>query len=212
MAEKKFDVEICLEGIEVKEKALKDAEAKRLFQCNLIWPKVGTAMRSASLPVALEKGRWSSKGRPWHECVVAKDSVQGRIGIAVGLTGKVEDGLISLFARTAGSSMVKLLAGLVESAAGGLPGDILSLPISAATKVVSKEKEPEMLYKATIDFDTATLPASGESIRLEFPLIATEDIAKASDVPSPKQSRTKRTKLAKKGDQIGSCAISIRIL
>ncbi len=212
MAEKKLDVEISLDAIEVNEKALADAKAKRLFQCNLIWPKVGTALRSASLAIELDKGKWTSAGKPWHECVVTKDSVQGRIGIAVGLTGKVTDGLASLFARTAGASTLKLLAGIVGDIAPGLPGDILSLPISAATKTISKEKAPEMLYKAAIDFDTATLPAAGESMRLEFPLLATQDIIKVTNVPSPKQSRSKQTKLAKKGDQIGTCAITVKVL
>lgn len=212
MAEKKCDVEICLESIEVDAKTLKDADAKRLFQCNLIWPKIGTAMRSSSLAVVLDKGKWSSEGRPWHECIVTKDSIQGRIGIAVGLTGKITDGLASLFSRTAGASAVKLLAGLVGDAASGLPGDILSLPISAATKVISKEKEPEMLYKATIDFDTAALPAAGGTMRLEFPLQATGDIAVIANVPSPRQTRAKRTRLAKKGERIGVCTIAVTVL
>ena len=213
MAEKKVDGEIVLKRVEIDEKALKDADSCRLFQCELIWPRVGTASRSSSLAIELAKGKWSSEGRLWSESVVTKDSIQGRIGIAVGVTGKVSDSIVAYFARTAGSSLVKLVAGMVGDFATGLAGDLLSLPIAAAAKAVAKEPQPEMLYKAAIDFDTATLPAAGESIELELPLVAAEDISKVIRKTTPKGSGASTTrKIARKGDKVGTCAFSIKVL
>lgn len=213
MADKKLDVEIDLESVEIESSALREPEAQRLFKCELIWPKVGTASRSAALPITLQKGRWTAEGRPWLECVVTKDSIQGRIGITVGVTGRISDALSSFFSRTSGASIAKIVAGVIGGFGPDLVGDLLAAPLNAASKAMAKDRQPETLYRAAIDFETSSLPSNGAPLKLELPLLAVEDVMKRAAKPAPKQvGAATMKKLVAKGSKVGTCVITIRAL
>ena len=213
MAEKKTDVEILLESVEIDVKALADSGGKRLFRCELVWPRVGTASRSASLPVELEKGKWSAEGRLLLERIVMRDSIQGRIGLVAGLTGKVSDTLASYFARTTGASAVKLAAEIAGDLLPGMGGDFLAAPLAALSKTVAKEPETDFAFRAAVDFDASSLPANGGTLRLELPLVAARDISKSVRRTMPKgPSASSVRRLVAKGAAVGRCTLSLRAL
>ena len=94
-----------------------------------------------------------------------------------------------------------------------LVGDLLAVPLNAASKTIAKDYQPEMLYKAAIDFDASSLPADGSPLRLELPLLAVDDVSKRVKKPAPKQvGAATMKKLVSRGSKVGTCAISIRIL
>ncbi|MGI6496760.1 MAG: hypothetical protein ACOX5G_11890 [Kiritimatiellia bacterium] len=216
MAEKKIDVEVTLESVQIAPKALKSPTGPRLFQCTFLWPRIGAAARAVSIPITLAKdGTWSAADHPWTETLLCKDSLQGRFGVVLGVTGRVPDSVAASFGRALASGAVRLMAGFADDAAGGgLLGDFFGLPFSAGAKTAAKDSPPAAVYGATGDFDAAALPAPGDTYCLELPLVANEAVEKNAARSGPRKSSsvTARRVLAKKGETVGRCVLALKVL
>ena len=185
-SESKKSVEILLVSAEmtgVPEKGL--PISRNLVTVDLIWPKSGTARKSASRDTTFRRGKVDFTSEPWAKRVLFRDEIDGHCGVAVSVTEPVSAQKLRKWAKLTAKAILKEGADVVDSMIAGY-GDIAAAPIDALAVMVGESSSPKSIAQGVIDYED--LPEPGEEKTITIPLF--------------------RPKILKK--QIGAVTLSVR--
>lgn len=156
-------VRISLTGI--PEKRL--LKSRHLGTVDLVWPKVGTAKKTASRQMALRLGKADFTSEPWAKRVLFREEIDGHCGIAVALTETLTVQRIKKYLRLVAKYALKEGSDIVASAFVGY-GDLASAPVDALVAMAGSTEAPKTIAQGVVDF--CDLPAAGETRTVEIPL------------------------------------------
>jgi len=156
-------VKLVLTG--VPEKRL--IKSRHLGTVDLIWPKVGTAKKSASRQMDLRLGKADFTGEPWAKRVLFREEIEGKCGIAVSLTDTLTIQKIRKYLKLVAKYALKEGSDIVAASVAGY-GDIASAPVDALVAMVGPSDAPKTIAQGVIDF--TELPAEGEVKTVDVPL------------------------------------------
>lgn len=169
MKNSKVTVEILLVKAELtglpESKLLK---CRNLGTVDLIWPKVGTARKSAAREMAFRKGKIDFTREEWAKRCIFREEIDGHCGVAVSISESVSVQKLRRWARLTARAILKEGADVVGSAMVGY-GEIAAAPIDALATLVGEKDAPKSIAQGIVDL--TTLPLAGETIQLEVPLI-----------------------------------------
>lgn len=165
----KCTVEVLLVGVELlgfPDKML--PVSRNLGTVDLIWPKVGTARKSASREMTFRRGKADFTGEPWVKRCLLREEIDGHCGIAVSVSEPVSVQKLRRWARLTARAVLKEGADVATSAMVGY-GDIAAAPIDALATMVGEKDAPKSIAQGAIDF--SDLPATGETKTVTVPLM-----------------------------------------
>lgn len=142
--------------------------SRNLLTVDLIWPKVGTARKSASREVRFKKGLVTFDSEPWAKRCVFREEIDGHCGVAVSVSEPVSVQKLKRWAKLTAKAVLKEGADVVASAMVGY-GDIAAAPIDALATMVGEKDAPQSIAQGVIDY--AKLPSAGETQLVVVPLI-----------------------------------------
>ena len=141
--------------------------SRNLLTVELIWPKVGTARKSAAREVKFRKGAIDFTSEPWAKRCVFREEIDGHCGIAVSVSEPVSVQKLKRWAKLTAKAILKEGADIATSAMVGY-GDIAAAPIDALATMVGEKDAPESIAQGVIDF--CDLPSAGETKEVIIPL------------------------------------------
>lgn len=165
----KKTVEVLL--VEAKFTSLPESKlplSRNLVTVDLIWPKVGSARKSASREVKFKSGAVDFTAEQWTKRCLFREEIDGHCGIAVSVSEPVSVQKLKRWAKLTAKAILKEGADLATSAMVGY-GDIASAPIDALATMVGEKDAPESVAQGVVDYDQ--LPADGEKQLLVVPLL-----------------------------------------
>lgn len=164
----KRSVEILLAHAEMTglpEKAL--PLSRNLVTVELIWPKVGTARKSASREVRFKKGVVDFAAEEWAKRCLFREEIDGHCGVAVSVSEPVSVQKLKRWAKLTAKAIMKEGADVVSSMLVSY-GDVAAAPIDALATMVGEKDAPQAIAQGIVDYDK--LPAPGETQLLTIPL------------------------------------------
>ena len=144
--------------------------SRNLVTVELIWPKVGTAKKSASREVRFRKGVFDFTAEQWAKRCVFREEIDGHCGIvvSVSVTAVSLALTVRLYKRYhTAKAILKEGADIATSAMVGY-SDIAQAPLDALATMVGEKSVPESIAQGVIDFDD--LPSDGETRQVVVPL------------------------------------------
>lgn len=141
--------------------------SRNLVTVELVWPKVGTARKSAAREVKFKKGLADFTGEAWAKRCVFREEIDGHCGIAVSVSEPVSVQKLKRWARLTAKAILKEGADVAESAMVGY-GEIAAAPIDALATMVGEKDAPQAIAQGVVDYDD--LPVAGEEKVVEVPL------------------------------------------
>ena len=141
--------------------------SRNLLTVELIWPKVGTARKSAAREVKFRKGAIDFTSEPWAKRCVFREEIDGHCGIAVSVSEPVSVQKLKRWAKLTAKAILKEGADIATSAMVGY-GDIAAAPIDALATMVGEKDAPESIAQGVVDYDQ--VPAPGGTQLLTIPL------------------------------------------
>lgn len=145
--------------------------SRNLVTIDLIWPKVGTARKSAAREVKFKKGVYDFTSEIWAKRCVFREEIDGHCGIAVSVSEPVSVQKLRRWAKLTAKAVLKEGADVAASAMVGY-GEIAAAPIDALATMVGEKDAPEAIAQGVVDF--CDLPGEGESRVVEIPLVRTK--------------------------------------
>ena len=142
--------------------------SRNLITVELIWPKVGTARKSASREVKFRKGVVDFTGEAWTKRCVFREEIDGHCGVAVSVSEPVSVQKLRQWAKLTAKAILKEGADIVTSAMVGY-ADIAQAPIDALATMVGEKEAPKAIAQGVVDY--RDLPAAGETQLLVVPLV-----------------------------------------
>lgn len=142
--------------------------SRNLGTVDLIWPKTGTARKSAAREMTFRKGKVDFTGEPWVKRCLMREEIDGHCGIAVSVSEPVSVQKLRRWARLTAKAILKEGADVAASAMVGY-GDIAAAPIDALATMVGEKDAPKSIAQGAIDF--SDLPAAGETKTVTVPLM-----------------------------------------
>lgn len=142
--------------------------SRNLLTVDLIWPKVGTARKSASRQVVMKKGRCDFTAEPWAKRVLFREEIDDHCGIAVALTEPVSLQKLRRLVRLTEKLVLKEGAEMIGALCLAY-GDIASAPVSALAVMAGEKEAPKLIAQGVIDY--SELPVAGEAKEVTIPLI-----------------------------------------
>jgi hypothetical protein len=213
MAEMKSEIEVTLVELAIHAVAKPQADSRHLLGAALLWPRVGTARKEYPAALKLARGRWEPKGRPWTQRVLFKEAVQGRFGFEVTLTEALSDEAAAEFLRSVASQFVKLSSDAAgDFLAPPYLGALAEIPLNYLVKALLKEKAPGTLAAGALDLDIDQLPAAGESVRWEVPLLTPGGIRITTRRRTGKTTQRRQEVVLPAGEEAGRCVVDVRVL
>ena len=163
MAKKvKRNIEVLLVGAEItslpERKLLK---TRNLVCVDMIWPRAGVARKAAAREAVFLKGKADFSKEEWAKRVLFREDVEDHTAFAVSITEPVTVQRLKRFARLTAKYALRMGADFMEKAMVGY-ADIASSPIDALSA-------PEAIAQGIFDF--SNLPAEGEEMFVEIPLV-----------------------------------------
>lgn len=208
MAKAKKDVEIVLAGIEIDPAAGFAAESRHIVDATLVWPRVTIAKKESGATLPFDKGKWSGAGRNFADCILFKETVQGRFGISFSITEKVTEGLEAALGDYLVNGVVDQL-GAIAAKAFPVAGKFAEIPLAALAKTVLKNKSPKIVAYGSLDLDADEL--AGE-MKLEVVLAAPQAIRKSETRTRGKGTvRTQKT-IFPEGAVVGKATATLRVI
>lgn len=213
MAQPKKEIEVRLVSVKMESSAKLPKKTNNVFVCRMPWLRTGIELRDGSQKLKLESGKWSAEKRPWHERILLKETVQGTFSVVAVLSNPVTDSAFAKFTGNAAYYVVKALASLADKAfpAGAL-GDFASGPLEALAKSVTDAPGVKDGFAGSAEFSSADLPPSGETMTLEIPLLAVDNVVDFSERTTKGSSRTVRKTILKAGERAGTCVVELEVL
>ena len=165
----KTSVEIILKSFSMTSLPEKRLPISRnLLTVEMIWPKVGTARKSATRQITMKKGKCDFSSEPWAKRVMFREEIDGHTAFAVSLaepgTMQKLHRLLQLTAKAAlkeGADMID--AALVSD------GDIAAAPVDALATMVAEKDAPRVIAQGVVDFDDRA--GAGEEKDVTIPLV-----------------------------------------
>lgn len=141
--------------------------SRNLVTVELIWPKVGTARKSASREVKFRKGVVDFTSEEWAKRCVFREEIDGHCGIAVSVSEPVSVQKLKRWAKLTAKAILKEGADIATSAMIGY-SDIAQAPIDALATMIGEKDAPESIAQGVIDF--CDLPSDGDTKEIAIPL------------------------------------------
>lgn len=141
--------------------------SRNLLTVDLIWPKVGTARKSASRQVVMKKGACDFTAEPWAKRVLYREEIDDHCGIAVSLTEPVSLQKLRRLVQLTEKLVLKEGAEMIDALCLSY-GDIASAPVSALATMAGEKDGPKLIAQGLIDY--SDLPAVGEEQEVVIPL------------------------------------------
>lgn len=165
----KTSVEIILKSFSMTSLPEKRLPISRnLLTVEMIWPKVGTARKSATRQITMKKGKCDFSSEPWAKRVMFREEIDGHTAFAVSLaepgTMQKLHRLLQLTAKAA----LKEGADMIDAALVSY-GDIAAAPVDALATMVAEKDAPRVIAQGVLDFDD--LPGAGEEKDVTIPLV-----------------------------------------
>lgn len=165
---KKTAVEILLVKAEMTELPEKRLLISRNLGCvDLIWPKSGTAKKSAAREFVYRKGKCDFQDEIWAKRCIFREEIDDHCGIAVSITEPVTLQKIRKILQATAKYALKQSGDVVAGFAPGY-GDIASAPFDAMAAMVAEKDAPKAIAQGVVDFND--LPAAGESVTVTITL------------------------------------------
>lgn len=164
----KTSVEILLKSLSftgVPEKRL--PLSRNLLTVDLVWPKVGTARKSASRQISMKKGACDFTSEPWAKRVLYREDIEDHCGIAVSLTEPVSLQKLHRLAQLTAKLVLREGAEMVDALCLSY-GEIAAAPVTALATMVGEKDAPRIIAQGLIDY--SDLPAAGEEKEITIPL------------------------------------------
>lgn len=141
--------------------------SRNLGTVDLIWPKVGTARKSASREMTFRKGKVDFTAEPWAKRCLLREEIDSHCGLAVSISEPVSVQKIRRWAKLTAKAILKEGADVASSAMVGY-GDVAAAPIDALATMVGEKDAPVSIAQGVIDLDD--LPAEGAAKTVSIPL------------------------------------------
>ena len=141
--------------------------SRNLLTVELIWPKVGSARKSASRQIVMKKGRCDFTAEPWAKRILYREEIDDHCGIAVSLTEPVSVQKFRRLVRLTEKLVLKEGAEMISALCLAY-GDIASAPVSALAMMVGEKEAPKLIAQGVIDY--SSLPGAGEEQEVTLPL------------------------------------------
>lgn len=182
----------------------KPSKSRHVVTVELIWPRIGTAVKRYTRIVELRENVCEFTADDWADAILFKDSVEGRfvlkLTISQALSDSVAEKLLRALAKAAASEAADKAEDLV-------PGDldkIFAAPIDFIASVVSgEERVPVAEGRLVLD---AELFREG-GIVLTLPLTSPGGITETRTASTGKGRR--RVTVIGKGDSNGEAALAV---
>ena len=118
--------------------------SRNLGSVDLVWPKVGTARKSAAREMTFRRGEVDFSSEPWVKRCLFREEVDGHCGIAVSISEPVSVQKLRRWAKLTAKAILKEGADVATSAMVGY-GDIAAAPIDALATMVGEKDAPESI-------------------------------------------------------------------
>ena len=141
--------------------------SRNLLTVELIWPKVGSARKSAAREVKFRKGAIDFTAEPWAKRCVFREEIDGHCGIAVSVSEPVSVQKLKRWAKLTAKAILKEGADIATAAIVGYD-DIAQAPIDALATMIGEKDAPASIAQGIIDYDS--LPEPGETQLVTIPL------------------------------------------
>ena len=164
----KTTVEILLKSLAftgIPEKRL--LISRNLLTVDLVWPKVGTARKSASRQIVMKKGLCDFTAEPWAKRILYREEIDDHCGIAVSLTEPVSVQKLRRLIQLTEKLILKEGAEMIDAMCLSY-GDIAAAPVTALATMAGEKDAPKLIAQGLIDY--SDLPAAGETKVVEIPL------------------------------------------
>jgi len=114
----KREVEITLHSIHIPVTgAGLDTTTSHLLTADLVWPRTGTARKSASQSCTLREGAAEFAAANWGRRILFKETVEGRFALAVTVTESLDDEELEKILRFWAGAALAVGAGAVDGVA-----------------------------------------------------------------------------------------------
>ena len=134
----------------------------------MIWPKVGTARKSATRQIKMKKGKCDFTSEPWAKRVMFREEIDGHTAFAVSLAEPVTMQKLHRLLQLTAKAALKEGADMIDAALVSY-GDIAAAPVDALATMVAEKDAPRIIAQGVLDFDD--LPAPGEEKEVTIPLV-----------------------------------------
>ena len=141
--------------------------SRNLLTVDLIWPKVGTARKSASRQIVMKKGACDFTAEPWAKRVLYREDIEDHCGIAVSLTEPVSIQKLRRLVQLTEKLVLKEGAEMIDALCLSY-GDIASAPVTALATMMGEKDAPKLIAQGLIDY--SDLPATGEEKEVVIPI------------------------------------------
>lgn len=141
--------------------------SRNLGSVDLIWPRTGTARKTAAREMRFKKGKADFTSEPWAKRILYREEIEDHCGIAVSITEPLSVQKLRKLAKLTAKLILKEGADMIQAAVVGY-GDIACAPIDALATMVGESDAPKSIAQGVIDF--SSLPAEGEEVLVKIPL------------------------------------------
>ncbi len=211
MAQPKRDIEVTLAEVALTATGQRAGRTRHLLSAALLWPRVGTARKAATMEVQLQEGAWSASDRSWPERMLFKESVQGRFAFSLALTEALSDAAAERFMRALAGQLLKLTGERVADLdVATLAGNFAAFPLNYLAKAVLKEKAPATLAAGVVAIEPGALKA-GAGMHWEVPLTAPAGLYRTVQRRSGRAARPVRQEVVPAGGAVGRAVVEARL-
>ncbi len=207
MAGAKRELEITLEELTLTKAAVSAAATRHVLTAGILWPRVGTARKLATLAVELADGCLPA-GLPWSRRILFKETVQGRFAFETTLTEALSDEAAEAFLRAFAGQVLGAAAEGIENLAPPSAARLAGFPLAYLAKTVLKKPAPATLAAGILDLAADDLPAAGGSARWRLPLHTPEGIFRQVRRRAGHATRIIRRKIVPPGGEVGSLVVA----
>ena len=164
----KTSVEITLKSLSltsIPEKAL--PLSRNLLTVEMIWPKVGSARKSATRQITMKKGKVDFTAEPWAKRVLFREEIDGHTAFTVSIAEPVTLQKLHRLLQLTAKAALKEGADMIDAALVSY-GDSAAAPVDALATMVAEKDAPRSIGQGVLDYDD--LPAAGETKEVVIPL------------------------------------------
>ena len=164
----KTTVEITLKSLSITSLPERRLPISRnLLTVELIWPKAGTARKSASRQIVMKKGKADFTAEPWAKRILFREDIDGHTAFAVSLAEPVTLQKLRRLLQLTAKATLKEGADMIDAALVSY-GDIAAAPVDALATMVAEKEAPRIIAQGVLDY--SDLPGTGETREVTVPL------------------------------------------
>lgn len=141
--------------------------SRNLLTVELIWPKVGTARKSATRQITMKKGKCDFSAEPWAKRILFREDIDGHTAFAVSIAEPVTLQKLRRLLQLTAKAALKEGADMIDAALVSY-GDIAAAPVDALATMVAEKEAPKVIAQGVLDY--GDLPGAGETREVTIPL------------------------------------------